>query len=101
MNWDYIAGFFDGEGNILYARSVKTRLSFYNTNQDVLIRIQNFLNRYKILSYIYSRRRKANWKIAYELRINRYRDCEKILNYFSKKTIVKNYASNVAIDGSL
>ncbi len=57
MNWDYIAGFFDGEGNlhmnILRSKnkeiqSLQLICRIYNVNRDILIKIRNFIGYGKI-----------------------------------------------------
>ena len=59
MNWDYIAGFFDGEGNIHFNKifyknkfsSFQILCRFYNVNREVLISIRNFIGFGKIYSH--------------------------------------------------
>ena len=69
MNTAYIAGFFDGEGCVNFARCRTTffpRVLITNTNIDVLKKIQNkFGGDIKPLSY-----KKENWKQGYSLRIS-------------------------------
>lgn len=44
MNWDYIAGFFDGEGSIFISKNKRSIiLSIYNINENVLKEIKEFL----------------------------------------------------------
>ena len=58
MDWNYIAGFFDGEGSISF--KVKGKTPFYvvciaNTNREILEEIQKFLREKGINSHLYSR----------------------------------------------
>jgi len=43
MNWDYIAGFFDGEGSAIIRRNRNVEISFANTNKAVLQQIREFV----------------------------------------------------------
>ncbi len=44
MNWNYIAGFFDGEGSVhVRPNGTGAVLAFYNTNRRVIEEIQSFL----------------------------------------------------------
>lgn len=68
MNAAYVAGFFDGEGCVGFAKNRSTiypRVLITNTNIDVLKQIQNmFGGDIKPLS-----KRKENWKQGFYLRI--------------------------------
>jgi hypothetical protein len=52
MNWDYVAGFFDGEGCAIIREHkrnfVTAELEFSNTNRPVLDEIQSFIGVGKI-----------------------------------------------------
>ena len=56
MNWDYIAGFFDGEGSITKVGKNSFRITFAQNNKDVLDAIKLFLNGYGIHSWITKKR---------------------------------------------
>ena len=43
MNWDYIAGFFDGEGSITHTIGRSYRVSFAQCHYGVLYKIREFL----------------------------------------------------------
>jgi hypothetical protein len=47
MNWDYIAGFFDGEGNVHIAKTKKNQLAIYiriyQGSKEVLEEIRKFI----------------------------------------------------------
>ncbi|PJC44969.1 hypothetical protein CO038_00980 [Candidatus Pacearchaeota archaeon CG_4_9_14_0_2_um_filter_39_13] len=47
MDWPYLAGFFDGEGNIHFNKiankSYQVLCRMYSSNEEVLLRIRNFL----------------------------------------------------------
>jgi len=42
MNWDYLAGFLDGEGSIII-KPPRVRLYISNTNKEVLEKIRDFV----------------------------------------------------------
>ncbi len=48
MNWDYVAGFFDGEGSVTIRRTKSSQIRFGNTNRCVLLAIRDFLGVGKI-----------------------------------------------------
>lgn len=54
MNWDYIAGFFDGEGNIVQLNLGygSYRVSFAQSNKGILVMIADFLEEYGIHTWI-------------------------------------------------
>ncbi len=104
MNWDYIAGWFDGEGTVHFKKSGQYVLSFPNTDYKVLKEIRNFfLNILKFddIHITCYHPRKTN-KLMYRLMISRQQDVIKILWYLKDKCITKkdeceaayNYESN-------
>ena len=58
MNWNYLAGFFDGEGSI--ARNRKSfRITISQTNEEILNEICDFLE----IGYVIKvKKRKSHWK---------------------------------------
>ena len=72
MDWSYIAGFFDGEGNLhLNFVKNKTQLQLtcriYNSNIEVLNQLKEFIGN----GNIYSKKNNENWSAVYELTINK------------------------------
>ncbi len=59
MDWNYIAGFFDGEGSILKHDPTNYRISIPQTNEEVLQKIKTFSNMGNIFK---TRKRKEHWK---------------------------------------
>lgn len=75
MDWNYIAGFFDGEGNISIniirkkgkIRGLQLACRMYNSNKEVLLKIKEFLG----YGNIYENKKNSfNWRLVYELSIN-------------------------------
>ena len=64
MNWEYIAGFFDGEGCI-YIKNSKVRLQLTQKPIEVLVIIQKFLKENDINSFIVRNKR----NLVHSLRI--------------------------------
>ena len=89
MNWDYIAGFFDGEGNLhitalkkegrTIAYQLKTRL--YSSNNKVLLKIKEFLG----YGNIYLKKVSG----VYELNIMKKKDVLNFLVNLKNKLIIK------------
>ncbi|KKN39998.1 hypothetical protein LCGC14_0737690 [marine sediment metagenome] len=83
MNWSYIAGFFDGEGNFHIGRIKMNsgkiahylQIRFYNSNKELLERIKKFLG----YGWIFTRtREKEGWSDIVVLPLRDFeRRCEK------------------------
>jgi len=89
MNWEYIAGFFDGEGSIsiVNKKYCNWRLSQGIKQNNVLFQIQIFLNTQNIKSHLYIYPTKAN-KMTY-LHITNHKNVLKILKNLYPYLIVK------------
>lgn len=95
MDWAYISGFFDGEGNISVSkisrkqgkiRSYQVLVRFYNSDLNVLEAIREFLGCGKI----YKKSRLADDKSdIYELTISSKPETHRILSILSKSCICK------------
>jgi intein/homing endonuclease len=86
MNWDYLAGFLDGEGSIII-KPPRIRLYISNTNKGVLDEIAKFVK----CGRIYEINRKLEkWKRQYGWTIANHKDCLRILEGLNGKLIVKN-----------
>ena len=74
MTWEYVAGFFDGEGNINMPHGLrcKPRVTFYQSGErglDILYEISAFFA-YDVESHLYRISRKnPNSQIMYQLKI--------------------------------
>jgi len=87
MNWEYIAGFMDGEGCVSRQTTKEGKFKRYeiqitNTNYDVLIKMKDFVEMGWICKL---KTRKAHWKQAWSWGINRHADvirfCEMVENF--------------------
>lgn len=87
MNWNYLAGFIDGEGTIIL-RPPRVRLYISNTNRLVLIKIQRFVKCGKV--YDVKRKIKNNWKKQYCWTVGNHKDCLRILRKLRYKLIIKD-----------
>ena len=96
MDYQYLAGFFDGEGNINVLK-IKGRfylqLRFYNTERIVLDEIVGFLN----VGKIYSRQREGANRI-YELYITKREVIKKILTNLLPFLIIKKKHAQFVLD---
>ncbi len=61
MNWNYIAGFFDGEGTINPCENNRYKVGITQANKKVLEEIQLFT---KIGHIHFIKKRKSHWKDA-------------------------------------
>lgn len=90
MNWDYIAGFFDGEGNINLIKN-KQKLSYYiqvrlySSDENVLLQIRNFLQR----GQIYRVKKSSSTNFVYELDLTNKIDVKFFLENIVDKIIIK------------
>jgi hypothetical protein len=89
MNWDYVAGFFDGEGSLTFIRKRRghaLRWQVANTNHEVLTRMQSFLG----CGHIYTKQVDARMtKPLYNLSVFKLRDVSEILKHLSNRCVVK------------
>jgi len=93
MNWDYIAGFFDGEGSVTdYKR--KCRVTITQTNQEVLERIRRFAG---VGSIAEITKRKSHWKDSWVYYISKQIDLLKFLNGVVPRLVVKRKLARNAI----
>jgi len=87
MNWSYVAGFFDGEGNLHRLRNASTiHLRIDNTSKEVLLEIRKFLR----CGTISNRgRQKAHHKDRYRLTVSDHTEIARILERMMPYLIVK------------
>ena len=85
MNWDYIAGFVDGEGSIIrLKRSFNVVIS--QTNFKVLDEIRRFIGN----GYVYSlTKRKVHWKDAWIYNTGGSRETYYLLSFIAPRLVVK------------
>lgn len=93
MNWDYIAGFFDGEGSVTdYKR--KCRVTITQTNKKVLEQIRSFAG---VGSVAEITKRKSHWKDSWVYYISKQSDLLKFLNGVASGLVVKRKLAQKAI----
>ena len=95
MNWEYIAGFFDGEGNVSVSKISKKQgkvvayqvlVRFYNSDLNVLNKIREFLGYGKI----YQNNKKTDDRnTLYELTVSSKPQVQNTLTNLSKFSISK------------
>ncbi len=91
MNWDYIAGFFDGEGNLYYVKKPSgyaARVAITQNDISPLLEIKTFLYKNKIDSIIYRNEPKGKPE-KHRLIINGYLDILEFLKNMREIVIVK------------
>ena len=84
MDYSYLAGFFDGEGNIHIIMS-KTHISIqvriYNAQREILESIKEFIN----MGHIYQKKK----TMIYELTIGCKEECKKFLENIYPYSVIK------------
>lgn len=91
MNWNYIAGYFDGEGSIWASRKgkgLKVTVAFSNTNKESL----NKMCEYTKLGSVYPtyrRKQQPHWKQAYLWEIQNHGDALKFIKKVMNLCIIK------------
>jgi len=85
MNWDYIAGFFDGEGSITNTRD-RYRVTISQTNLQALEAIQKFA---KVGFVIIVTKRQSHWKQSWVYYIAKQEDMLRFLKAIAPKLVVK------------
>ncbi len=99
MNWDYIAGFFDGEGSIVKIATKSYRISFAQSDTNVLEVIANFLNEYGIHTWItYKQPTALTRKPEYQLAFSQSTSVRLFLKTIQDRIIVKKDLVNYALD---
>lgn len=93
MNWDYIAGFIDGEGSFTIASQdyyFHPRLSISQNTSDVLEEIQCFFIAHSIKSSLYQENHKPRRNIWYNLRTQDRKSLIKLWEFLDGKLFVKD-----------
>lgn len=85
MGWQYIAGFFDGEGTISH-NGKGFRLSIPQTSKTVLIDIRSFTSFGTICKVI---KRKSHWKDSWIYYVAKQEELYRFLRHILPFTIVK------------
>lgn len=92
IDYSYIAGFFDGEGNLnvsfLKPKTYQLTIRIYSTNREILEKINDFVK----IGHIYkkNRKEKRDLSICYEFVIFKKKDCLSFLkNIFPYSNIKK------------
>lgn len=85
MTWEYIAGFFDGEGSLTH-NGKGFRITIPQTNEEVLTSIKDFTNTGNIFQ---EKKRKIHWKDSWIYYIATQKDIYDFLVQIQKFVIVK------------
>jgi hypothetical protein len=93
MNWDYLAGFIDGEGSIII-KPPRVRLYISNTNKSVLEDIKKFV---KCGMVYHVKRNNSNWKEQYGWIICYHKEVLNILKELRTRLIIKKELCEKAI----
>jgi len=93
MDWNYIAGFFDGEGSISNFKG-RYRITLPQTNLEVLEEIRKFT---KVGFIIIVTKRQSHWKQEWVYYIAKQEDTLKFLKAIAPKLIVKRGLAYKAI----
>ena len=99
MNWAYIAGFFDGDGNLhLNFVKNKTQLQLlcriYNSNIEVLEKIKEFIGYGQIYSH---KRINKDWAVVHGLTMAKKKDVFSFLKNISPYLIIKRNQVNYTL----
>jgi hypothetical protein len=95
MNWDYVAGFIDGEGSIII-KPPRVRLYISNTNKEILEEIKKFVNCGSVFEV--KREIKGNWKKQYGWTICSHQEVLKILTNLKDRLFIKKELCKKAVD---
>lgn len=93
MNWDYIGGFFDGEGTLV-GRRKGFRIGITQTNKKVLEEIKSFSQIGRICSIT---KRKLHWKDSWVYFVAKQSDVYLFLKKVEPKVVVKKKLVGKAI----
>jgi len=98
MNWDYIAGFFDGEGNINLIKnnqklSYYIQIRLYSSDENVLLEIKSFIGK----GQIYKVKKPSATNFVYELTITNKLDVKFFLENIVDKIVIKKEIANYVL----
>lgn len=100
VNWDYIAGFVDGEGSLSIAKQGRyfhPRISIAQNTASVLEEIQVFFSMNGIKSSIYRNVHKPRGNVWYNLRVQDRASVLNICTHMSGRLRVKHRQLNVLV----
>lgn len=92
MNWNYIAGFFDGEGSLTRYKN-GFRIFITQTNKEILKSIQSFS---KVGNIFEVTKRKPHWKDCWMLSITNHKDAHYFLEKISSRLVIKRELADEA-----
>ncbi|MDO8623271.1 MAG: LAGLIDADG family homing endonuclease [archaeon] len=96
MDWDYLAGFIDGEGSIII-KPPRVRIYISNTDKKVLDEIRNFVNCGKVYE-INMENKNKKWSKQYCWTICSHKEILKILKNLKGRLIIKEELCEKAIN---
>lgn len=89
MNWDYVAGFFDGEGCVYIHNQKRHPKHYYllicNTNRKQLLAIQRFIK----AGYLHQCQNTAGGKEFWEINIGRHLSVLRVAKELEKRCVLK------------
>jgi intein/homing endonuclease len=102
MNWDYVAGFFDGEGSMVLTtdrggerKSINVQISIGQSNKEVLLLILDFLKEQGICGGVYTKTEKRmsalSRKTMYTLIVGNRRNVVLMLTQLVPRIHVKRH----------
>ena len=94
MDWSYVAGFFDGEGSVIFTKN-SIKLQFSNTDKQMLKKLHKFLGCGNIR---FSYRNLDKWKPQGVLVVGKHEDVIPILDKLKDLCIIKKSKIKKAID---
>lgn len=96
MDWNYLAGFIDGEGSIII-KPPRVRLYISNTNKEVLDKIKEFVKCGSVYE-VNMKNKKKNWNKQYGWTICFHKDVLEILKNLRGRLIIKRELCEKAIN---
>lgn len=93
MTWEYIAGFFDGEGSIVYNGS-GFRITIAQTNFTVLDSIRRFSKMGQVIKVA---KRQSHWKDSWVYYISKQEDILFFIRHIQNFSIVKKQKINIIL----
>jgi hypothetical protein len=99
ISWDFVAGFFDGEGSVVNDNNERYTLNMGNTNREILEVIKDFIGCGNIhITYQKNNERGAHRKTMYNLRITHHLDCLRVAKELVGRCIIKREKLQEAIN---
>lgn len=101
MDWQYLAGFFDGEGNFhinIIKRTAQLKIRIYSTNRQILEDIKNFVGVGNIYDKGYRLKKYPTQNIIFEFVVGKKQDCLNFLNQIYPHLVLKKEQAKYLLD---